>query len=551
MTDDQGYGDLGVTGNPVLDTPHTDRFARESASLRRFYVSPVCTPTRASLMTGRYNYRTRAIDTWVGRAMMEPEEVTLAEILRDAGYRTGIFGKWHLGDCYPMRPNDQGFDEALVHRGGGLAQPSEPIENTRRYTDAILFRNGVSVQTKGYCTDVYFDAAHDFIRETRAAGKPFFVYLPTNAPHDPFHDVPKALYQKYRQRDLTKVIGKQARYGDQVARIFAMVENIDQNMGRLLGTLDELDVARDTIVVYLHDNGPHLARFVGDMRGTKAQVYEGGIRSPLFVRWPGRLPAGTALDEIGAHIDILPTLLDAVGVAAPKGVRLDGRSLLPLLRRGRVDWAQRTIFIQSHRGDAPVRYHHFAACGPRYKLVRSTGFGREQAPAGVPFELYDLTEDPREQHDIAGDHPEIVTRMKAAYDRWFDDVSATRPDNYSRPRIVVGNDRETTTALTHQDWRRLGGRGWGSSGEWLLTFQGDHAYDVRVLTLQEIRDARVELRVGSLRREVDAATPTRSVDIRNVRIPAGDASLRVRVTAREKGGGQRILPPHHVIVTRR
>ncbi|MCA8964119.1 MAG: sulfatase-like hydrolase/transferase, partial [Planctomycetes bacterium] len=198
MTDDQGMGDLGCLGNPVLETPNIDRLAEQSARLANFYVSPVCTPTRASLMTGRYAYRTRAIDTYIGRAMMDPDEVTMAEVLHDAGYRTGIFGKWHLGDCYPMRACDQGFDQALVLRGGGLAQPSEPRENNGRYTDAILFRNGKQVQTKGYCTDVFFDAAIEFVRDNK--NQPFFLYVPTNTPHTPLADVPRTLYEKYRTR---------------------------------------------------------------------------------------------------------------------------------------------------------------------------------------------------------------------------------------------------------------------------------------------------------------------------------------------------------------
>lgn len=197
MPDDMGYGDLGATGNPVIRTPHIDKLASEAAELTDFYVSPVCSPTRACLMTGRYNHRTRCIDTFKGRSMMDPEEVTAAELLKEAGYATGIFGKWHLGDNYPMRPQDQGFDEVLIHRGGGLAQPSEPIENDNRYTDPILFHNGEQVQREGYCTDIYFDEAIEFMKASQAAGKPFFAYLPPNAPHAPYHDVPEELLDYY------------------------------------------------------------------------------------------------------------------------------------------------------------------------------------------------------------------------------------------------------------------------------------------------------------------------------------------------------------------
>ncbi len=200
MSDDQGYGDFGIQGNPVFRTPHIDAMAKRSASMSTFYVCPVCSPTCACLMTGRYNYRTRVVDTWVGRSMMEPSEVTLAEVLSDAGYATGIFGKWHLGDCYPMRPIDQGFQMSLVLRGGGFAQPSEPPENQRRYTNPILFRNGLKVQTEGYCTDVYFDAALEFIEASQRQQRSFFVYLPTNTPHSPLHDVPESLRMDYRQQ---------------------------------------------------------------------------------------------------------------------------------------------------------------------------------------------------------------------------------------------------------------------------------------------------------------------------------------------------------------
>ena len=545
MTDDQGFGDLGVNGNPVLETPNIDRLAGESASLRYFYVSPVCTPTRACLMTGRYNYRTRAIDTWIGRAMMEPEEVTLAEILGAAGYRTGIFGKWHLGDCYPMRPIDQGFDEALVHRGGGLAQPSEPLENDRRYTDALLFRNGKQVETKGYCTDVYFDAAIEFIAESHASGEPFFVYVPTNAPHDPLHDVPGALHEKYRTRDLSAVLLGRPQEADRVARIYAMIENIDENVGKLLAALARLGIDRDTIVVYLHDNGPQTARYVGPMRGTKSGVHEGGIRSPFFVRWPERLSPGTTSERAGAHVDVLPTLLEAAGVAPPDGLRLDGRSLLPLLEGRDVEWPERYLFIQTHRGDAPVRYHHFAVRGPRWKLLCASGFGRETPPADTPYELYDVTADPYERRNLASEHAEIVERMKAAYDRWFDDVGSTRPDNYDPPRIVVGSDHETQTVLTHQDWRRRAGNGWGAEGTWLLSVVGDHAFDVRVIAREDLENTKLTLRLGETTRTVTVEGPTRSAKIAGVRVPPGDADLEVVIEA----GDERITP-YHVVVTR-
>jgi arylsulfatase/arylsulfatase A len=520
--------------------------AARSASMKTFYVSPVCAPTRACLMTGRYNYRTRAIDTFKGRAMMDPDEVTIAEVLRDAGYATGIFGKWHLGDCYPMRPMDQGFHESLVHRGGGLAQPSEPIENARRYTDAILFRNGEQVATKGYCTDVYFDAALKFMDKAAADGKPFFVYLPTNAPHGPFHDVPEDLYQKYTAKDLTPVLLGNKGSADTVARAFAMIENVDQNVGKLFKKLDTAGLTENTIVIFMVDNGPNTMRYVGNMRGMKSHVHDGGIRSPFFVHWPTRLKAGTESDRIAAHIDVMPTLLAAAGVAVPEGLKLDGRNLLPLLEGKDVDWPDRTIVIQSHRGDKAIRYQHMMARNQRWKLVRSTGFGRETPVENVPFELYDMSADPKEQNNLAEKEPEIFAQLKKAYNTWFDDVSSTRPGNYAPPRIVVGTDHETTTVLTWQDWRVVDPAGWGRQGKWHLRFEGEHAYDVQLKWPKPISDATAELQVGSVTEKLDIGPATGTAVFKNVQLPPGDAELMVTITRNGKKSG-----PYHVVLVRK
>lgn len=546
LTDDQGYGDLSSNGNPVLETPNIDRLAKESASLAYFYVSPVCTPTRASLMTGRYSFRTRAFDTYLGRAMMDPAEVTLAEILGGAGYRTGIFGKWHLGDCYPMRPSDQGFHESLVHRGGGLGQSSEPVENERRYTNPVLFRNNEKVQTRGYCTDVYFDAAIAFLRECEVKGAPFFAYIATNAPHSPFHDVPQALYEKYRERDIAGALGEEPRQVDTIARIFAMVENIDDNVGKLLAALEALGNEKDTIVVYLHDNGPHLLRWVAGLRGAKTHVYEGGIRTPFFVRWPARLRAGATSPGIGAHIDLLPTLLAAANVSVPVGLRLDGRNLLPWLEGKATVPLERTLFIQAHRGDQPARFHQFAARGPRWKLLRASRFGRPDPDPASPFELFDLANDPQESRNLAAEHPEIVARLKAEYGRWFDDVSSTRPDNYAPPRIVVGSDHETRTVLTRQDWRRVSGEGARMRGEWFLTIEGNFRYEIQVLTKTEVQDAKVEVRAAGGTRSQVFAGAGKAFVLPSIPLRAGDTRFAVEIST-----GAGYVKPHQVILERR
>ena len=488
MTDDQGGWDLSLLGNPVIKTPHIDRLGTDGAQITRFYVSPVCTPTRACLMTGRYNYRTRAIDTYVGRAMMDPAEVTVAEVLRDAGYATGIFGKWHLGDNYPMRAMDQGFAESLVIRGGGIGQPSDPPGGEGKYTDPVLFHNGRRVQAKGYCTDVYFDAAMAWIEKNCEAGRNFFAYIPTNAPHDPLHDVPRDLYEKYRKMDLRPLLvdrpgGKPAADElDRLARVFAMNANIDDNVGRLLQKLQALKALDNTLVFFLTDNGPAGRRYVGPLRGAKSDVLEGGIRTAFLAHWPARIRAGTTCDITAAHIDVMPTILAACGVEPPAGVRLDGRSFLPLLTGKSPDWPPRTLFIQSHRGDVPVRYHHFAAIAWPWKLVNPSGFGRETLPGAPSFELYNLADDPGERKNLAAAHPEVAGRLKAAYEAWFQDVGSTRPDNYAPPRIDIGTPHENPVTLTRQNWRRSADerQGYGQNGTWLLYVAKDGRYDISV-----------------------------------------------------------------------
>ena len=377
ITDDQGYGDLGVHGNPKIRTPNLDRLARQSVQLKQFYVCPVCSPTRASLLTGRYNYRTGVVDTFQGRSMMHPDEVTLAERLAQAGYRTGIFGKWHLGDNVPLRPLDQGFQEALVLKGGGIGQPSD-LPGGSHYLNPVLLHNGQPKRYAGYCSDVFTSAAIDFVKGP--LDRPFFLYLAFNCPHDPL-EAPEAELNTYRNMKLGRdefPAGGSPLPGsldeDKIARVYAMVTNIDANVGRLLEAVESKGIAGSTIVVFITDNGPAFPRYNAGLRGLKGTVYEGGIRVPCYVRWPGHFPAGRVVDRIAAHIDITPTLLDACGVAAGTEPKLDGLSLLPLLRGEPVpSWPDRTIYFQWHRGDEPDFGRAFAARSQRFKLLRARG----------------------------------------------------------------------------------------------------------------------------------------------------------------------------------
>ena len=551
MTDDQGIGDFGATGNKVIETPNIDALAKRSATMKTFYVSPVCSPTRACLMTGRYNYRTRCIDTYLGRSMMESEEVTVAETLAASGYATGIFGKWHLGDNYPLRAIDQGFDEALVLRGGGLAQPSEPRENNRRYTDPILFHNGKQVQTKGYCTDVYFDAAMKFIDKTHKAKRNFFVYLPTNAPHGPYHDVPEDLRKHYMTKDLASLMIRKPKGQrltaeiDKLARISAMITNVDQNVGRLLKKLDRLGLTENTVVIFLVDNGPNTMRYVGNKHGMKSHVHEGGVRAPLWVQWPAQLKPGQTGTQVAAHIDLMPTILDACGVQPPTGVKLDGRSLLPLLKGERVAWPDRSLVIQSHRGNKPTRYHHFMIRDARWKLLHASGFGRENFPGQPKFELYDILNDPRESKNQIDDQPEVFARLKKEYDSWFDDVSSTRPNNYAPPRIHVGTPHENPSVLTRQDWR---GGTWArdSIGHWKLHVATAGMYDIRLEFDANATKGTAELKIAGVTKNAVMASEASSVEFKGVRLPAGDTKLRAVLSHTGKPRGV-----YQVVVARR
>jgi arylsulfatase/arylsulfatase A len=543
MTDDQGIGDLGVMGNPVIETPQLDRFAAQSAQMTTFYVHPVCAPTRACLMTGRYNHRTRAIDTYVGRAMMDPGEVTLAEVLSKAGYGTGLFGKWHLGDNYPLRPQDQGFQEVLMHRGGGIGQPSDPPGGEGKYTDPVLFHNGVEKQFRGYCCDLYFDHAMRWMQREHEAGRPFFAYIPSNTPHGPFHDVPADLLVKYRKKDVAKIIVGKATgpEKDRVARIAAMVENIDQNMGRLVARLDAMGIAGNTIVIFMTDNGPNTRRYVTNLRGKKCEVHAGGIRTSFFLRWPARVKAGSKIDTMAAHIDVMPTLLAACGVAEPAGVKLDGRSFLPHLRGEKSGWDDdRALFIQSHRGNAPVPHHHVSVQTATWKLVNPSGFGREQ-PAGPPkWELYDIAKDPGESNDLASTTPDVVKRLTRRYDAWLKDVSATRPDNYAPPRILIGTKHENPSVLTRQDWRHVKGRPWGadSNGFWLLEAPEAGTYDVRVRFRSDGKSGRAVMTFGALKKETAFKASEPHFTFEGIRVPAGRARLQITMEPDGRGPWQ-------------
>lgn len=514
ITDDQGYGDLGCHGNPVIRTPRLDRLYAESVWFDRFHACPVCSPTRACLMTGRYNYRTGVLDTYLGRSMMFPNEITLAEVLRDNGYATGLFGKWHLGDHYPMRAEDQGFAETLTFNGGGMMQPSDFPDN--HYFDPMLRRNGVWEKHAGYCTDIFARAAMDFMTQNK--DKPFFAYVATNAPHVPL-EVAEDAVKPYLD----------AGVDPDTARAYAMITNIDENVGRMLDHLDALGLAQNTIVIFMTDNGTYAGgvetRYNAGMRGWKGTPYEGGIRVPCFVRWPTVLAPGRDIDRIAAHIDLFPTLLEAAGAPIPDGLRLDGRSLLPLLRGDVPAWPERTLFFQWHRGDAPEPHRGAAVLTQRHKLVE----GRE---------LYDLETDPAESHDIAAEHPDLVARLRAEYDAWLADVSATR--GFAPPRIPLGTPHENPVVLSRQDWR--GPEGWGDQhvGHWEVTILEAGEFDV-TLKFPKTSGGTARFRMEGLALDQPVETGVEQVVFRGVALPAGDGRLEAFVEEERDARGVRFV----------
>ncbi|WP_420148124.1 arylsulfatase [Spirosoma sp.] len=437
LTDDQGWGDLRLHGNRSVETPNLDRLARSGAQFEHFFVSPLCAPTRASLLTGRYHLRTGTVSVTQGWERMRSDELTLAEVFRQNGYATGCFGKWHNGEHAPEDPNGQGFDEFLGFCAG----------HWNNYFDTHLQHNDEMVSTKGFITDVLTEAALNFIGSHQS--RPFFCYVPFNAPHSP-HQVPDRYFDKYKAKGL----------GDEQASIYGMVENIDDNVGRLLAGLDQMGLTQNTIVIFATDNGPNGHRFNGDMKGIKGSVDEGGVRVPLFVRWPDKVRPQTRIHPNAAHIDLLPTLVDLCGLRFKPAHPLDGRSLAGLLT-GRTDTlADRLLF--THVADMSTAGLPAEPGGVRttqYRLVQQKG----------KPQLYDMLDDPSQTRDVAAEHPQSLQMLQAAYERWFNEVSQTiapsRPVPVAARRVLL----RAPEAHFSGKLRYKQGNGWAN--DWLINWQ--------------------------------------------------------------------------------
>jgi arylsulfatase A-like enzyme len=453
ITDDQGYGDLGFTGNPYVKTPVLDKFARESIRFNNFYVSPVSAPTRSSIMTGRYSLRTGVRDTNNGGAIMATEEITIAEVLKKAGYATGQFGKWHLGDNYPCRPIDQGFDESLMHLGGGMGQPGDITTFFRgdsSYFDPVLWHNGRQQSYKGYCTDIFADEAIRFIEKNKVA--PFFCYVAFNAPHTPLQ-VPAEYYDKYKNIDPSKGFINDGRPfpemnekdKEDARKVYAMVSNIDDNIGRLLKKLDDLGISQNTVVIFMTDNGPQQRRYLAGMRGLKGTVYRGGVRVPFFIRYPAVKKSNIDIEAVAAHIDILPTIATICNARLPEGLKTDGSDLMPLITGAKKDLPERSLFFYWTR-HSPELYNNIALMKGKYKLVGNTDYN---APVSN-FELFDIEKDPYEQKNIVNDLPVIAGDLKTEIDRRFQELVSSE-NMVNKPYILAGTGNENPVILNRND----------------------------------------------------------------------------------------------------
>ncbi|MCB1278468.1 arylsulfatase [Prosthecobacter sp.] len=461
MTDDQGYGQMACHGHPWLKTPNLDALHDKSLRFTRFLVSPTCSPTRSAIMTGRHPMKNGITHTILERERMTLDATILPQVLKTAGYTSAIFGKWHLGDEEPYQPHKRGFDEAFIHGAGGIGQayPCSCADAPgNKYMDPVIRHNGSFVKTHGFCTDVFFTAALGWIKQQKDSGKPFFTYLATNAPHGPFIAPEK---NAKRFTDLG--------FGKNEAGFYGMVENIDENMGRLAEKLKEWDLYKNTIIIFMSDNGttggvsgvagkdiaPGYPFFNGDQVGLKGSTDEGGVRVPFFVRWDGHITPGRDIDNIAAHIDILPTLAGLANAEIPKN-QVEGRSLLPLIENKADKWEDRFLYTHVARwstGEEPNKYEflNYGVRNQRFRYVGPRGGGNpkknkkaglQQPAANAKGALYDLEADPYQKTNVIGDYPEVADKMNAAYEAFWKEtrpmmVNETAPMSPTQPFHVL------------------------------------------------------------------------------------------------------------------
>lgn len=545
MTDDQGIGDFGFTGNPYIKTPVIDKLADQSLNLTNFYVAPVCAPTRASLMTGRYSERTGVYDTYKGGAIMSDSEITIAEILQENGYETGIFGKWHLGDNYPYRPFDQGFETSVVFRAGGVGQPGDIFNFFARdssYFNPVLFKNGEPVKTIGYCSDVYTDETIEFINKNQEKSeKPFFAYLSFNAPHTPLQ-LPQEYYNMYKdiEFDASKfevydeIVEKMTAKDIEAAKkVYGMVSNIDDNIGKLIQSLKEQGIYDNTIIVFLTDNGPQQNRYKMGLRERKSSVFGGGVRVPCLIHYPEKFKEKQELDATIAHIDLLPSILDLCGLEKVNH-KIDGMSFFSSDNDDYSAFENRTLFFEWGRGFL-TKYRNFSALKNNFKLV-----GNTSAESSIEnFELYDVESDPQEKNNILAENTEIANALKAEIDDWYNEIISEENNNKIYPAFV-GTSYENPVLLNRNDAK-------GGQKYWDVKVVEDGIFDIQFHFQEEIEEpGEMHLQMYPYNLVQKNTKPMKELTIEGQKLKKGD----YRFEPYYQTGTRKFIMPFYVSIRR-
>jgi arylsulfatase A-like enzyme len=463
ITDDQGTGDLACMGNPYIKTPNIDKFYADAVRFTNYHVSTTCAPTRSALMTGRHTNRLNCYHTITGRSILFEDEVTLPQVFAQNGYTNGMFGKWHLGDNYPYRPEDRGFHEVVRHGGGGVGQGPDYWGND--YFDDTFWHNGEMQKYNGYCTDVFFTEAMNFIEKNK--NNPFFCYIATNAPHAPLN-LPEKYYNQYK--DNKKI-------PDEIQRFYGMITNIDDNFKLLEKKLDALGLTDNTILIFTTDNGTAGGTKVFDagLKGGKGSVTEGGHRVPLFIRWPnGKLTGGKDINKLVAHYDLLPTFVDLLGFDFNPVKPLDGKSIKPLMYEANPSWANRMLYMDTQRLQNLIKYKSYVVMDDNWRLINGD-------------ELYDLRTDRSQKQNIIDQHPEVAARLAQGYETWWKSIMAEGP-NERYGYIQVGSSKENPSRISAHDlhtgkhggsWHQSGAaKAVQASGIWKIEFVEDGEYTI-------------------------------------------------------------------------
>lgn len=529
MTDDQGYGEFSCHGNPITRTPNIDRLAKASVRLTDFHVSPMCTPTRGQLMTGLDAFRNGAINVSSGRTLLNPHLKTMADVFQAGGYRTGLFGKWHLGDNYPFRPEDRGFDETLWFPSSHINSVPDLWNND--YFDDTYIHNAQRVRREGYCTDVFFSEAMKWMGQEDQ--RPFFAYIALNAAHWPWF-VP----DKYRTRIRESLDAHpevvQAMKPEQRANLvsfLAMGENIDENIGRLDRFLHATDQLDNTIVVFLTDNGSTMGPnyFNAGMRGSKTTLWEGGHRVPCFIRWPAGLKSLHEVDDLCHVQDLLPTLADLSGIAEHTPQNLDGISLMPVLTQETAHLDDRILVINYSR--MPTFKVGFTQGNPAIPQRDGAGVLWKHWRLLENRTLYNVQSDPHQDRNVAHEHPEIVEKLRAHLNTWWDDVKG---DVLTPQRVIIGHDAENPTMLTACEWLDVFvdqqiqiRRGVRKNGSWHLTVQEPGTYEMELRRWP--KESRLKLASGCPPLQVTdgAFIKGKALPIRRAELHINDETLRL------------------------